>query len=299
MRIHNRLPLLLSCLERWEHPPELRDFDRRYFRPMEKLLGPMLGDWGIGRPEALYRELLKLDWPAYRAHVLQLAPEKQEKRILRHVRSVERLLGVPLRGEIVLFGAFEMMDGYARFDRGRHRVFLGLDEIPSHPRYLDVLITHELTHVARETLAPVWEGFGPDSGLSLEMTHEEFTQRLPVVEHLFNEGFACAVSETLLPGLPDWLYVYQTQEAARLIRRHGAAVNRAVHRELRKPDGGDYGRLYDSSNYRPRLPLFCHYVWARAWVRALIAEHGDGKPAALLRRCSREFHPSALRFRLP
>ncbi|MCM2278762.1 MAG: hypothetical protein NDJ89_11865 [Oligoflexia bacterium] len=298
MKIRNHLPLLLACLKRWKGLPPVKEFEEAYFRPLEPILRPMLEDWGIDAPEAFHAELEGLDWAAYRTHALGLDPEQEEKRVRTHARRVEELLGVKLGGEAVLFGAFEMMDGYARFDRGSHRVFLGVDEDPGHDQYLDVLISHELTHVARETQPSVWDGFGPDSGLSLAMTHDEFTERLPVIEHLFNEGFSCAVSELLLPGLPPWLYVYQTEESLKKIIAHATAVDKVVHEELRKSDGGDYGNLYNTMGYRPKLPLFCHYVWAWHWAKRVIATEGHGNPGELLGRCSGEFSESARGFRL-
>src|SRR6201999_3644761 len=115
------------------------------------------------------------------------------------------LMGFKLEGEAILMGAFTAMDGYARFDRGTHRVFLGVDESHGRGRYLDVLIAHELTHVGRESRPEVGAGFG----LNPRRTQAEVTESQPVVEHLMGEGFSCAVSELVVPGEPAWVYAYQ------------------------------------------------------------------------------------------
>src|SRR5262249_47291116 len=143
--------------------------------------------FGSGRQ--MHALLSELDWSVYRKSALKLDPEREEARGKKHLRDVEKTFGFDLRGAIVLFGAFTAMEGYARFDQGEHRVFLGIDDFseagPRHGSgtYLDILEVHELTHVARESRPSVWEGWG----LSPKMTHDEFSENQPVIEHVFGE----------------------------------------------------------------------------------------------------------------
>ncbi|MCO5170280.1 MAG: hypothetical protein M9894_28425 [Planctomycetes bacterium] len=288
MQIHNQLPLLLGCLRRWEARPSLAAFEAEYFAPLARWLAPTFID---GR--RLYLALLELNWPAYRAEALALDPTREEARLRRRIADIEALFGVTLGGQALLFGAFTCMDGYARFDRGDHTVYLGVDESHGRGAYLDVLIAHELTHVVREGRPEVWAGWG----LSLDMTNAEFTDRLPVVEHLMNEGYSCVVSELVVPGEDPWHYAYQSEDDLARIVEHGPAVDAVVHAELRHPDG-DYGRLYAPSRYGRAMPMFTHYVWAWQWVKRLVRTQAGGDPRRLVARCSKDLVEDALSFRL-
>ncbi|MCW8140050.1 MAG: hypothetical protein KIT58_14220 [Planctomycetota bacterium] len=288
MQIHNHLPLLLDCLRRWEARPSLAAFEAEYVAPLSRWLSSTFID-----SRRLYLALADLNWPAYRAEALALDPAREEARLRRRLADVEALFGAPLGGQALLFGAFTCMDGYARFDRGDHTVFLGVDESHGRGAYLDVLIAHELTHVVRESRPEVWAGWG----LSLDMTNHEFTERLPVVEHLVNEGFSCVVSELLVPGEDRWHYAYQSEDDLARIVNHGPAVDAVVHAELRHPDG-DYGRLYSPSRYGRSMPMFTHYVWAWQWVKRLLRTHAGGDPRRLVARCSKDLVDDALSFRL-
>lgn len=293
MIIHNRLPELVTCLKEWPTLPSEEEFNKKYLSKLKPLLQPMLDDFGARFHGTFYQVLEGLNWKTYRDETLAIDPHKEELRLKKHIAGVENLLAVKLGGEAVLFGAFTMMDGYARFDQGTHRVFLGVDESHGRGAYLDVLVSHELTHVARESQESVWSGWG----LSLNMTHDQFTENQPVVEHLMNEGFSCVVSELLNPNEPKWNYVYQDQESLAHVLSHGPAVDRKVHAELKNPDG-DYGSLYDINQYSPPVPRFAHYVWAWQWVKRLLKTQAQNDPKKLLALCSKDLVQDALAFRL-
>lgn len=276
-------------MTRWDRPPRLHDFIESYYKSMAGVAEPAFGD-GSG----LHEMIADLDWPVYRQGVLALDPAREEARLRRNIEKVEALFGFELQGEAVLFGAFTAMDGYARFDRGTHRVFMGVDEGHGRGEYLDILETHELTHVARESRPSIWSGWGLDVGMS----HDSFVEDQPVIEHLFGEGFSCAVSEILVPSEDRWHYAYQVREDLERILAHGDAVDRVVHAELRAGSGSDWGRLYSPSSYRPKLPVFTHYVWAWQWAKKLIREAGQGDPKRILEVCSRDWQEHALAFRL-
>jgi hypothetical protein len=296
VKIHNELPRLLDCLSRWEKLPPEREFQERYLDPMEPLLRPMLEDFSSFRGIRFYEYVRGLDWAPYRAETLDLDPQAEERRLRRELAAVEDLLGVELEGEVVLFGAFTLMDGYARFDRGTHRVYLGVDEEHGEGPYLDVLISHELTHVARESRAPVWTGWGLDP----RMTHDQLVEGMSVAEHLASEGFSCVVSELLHPDpAAPWSFVYQSQSSYAEVLRRADAVSARIHRELRDPEGF-YRRLYDVEDYGTGepVPYFSHYVWAWQWMRHLLEERAGGDPRKLLAACSKDWVEDALAFRL-
>jgi hypothetical protein len=258
----------------------------------------MLEDFSHRFGTGLYDAFGDLDWKQYRGETLRLDPAREEARLNGHIAAVEKLLGSKLEGEAVLFGAFTYMDGYARFDRGTHRVFLGVDESHERGAYLDVLLTHELTHVVHESAEAVWRGWGLDP----KMSHDDFVENLPVLEHLFNEGLSCVVSEILNPGELPGGYAYQTEDLLAECLRKRRAIDAVVHAELSDPED-NYFNLYDVSRYRPRVPRFAHYVWAWQWVKSLAKEAGRGDLEAGVRKlaylCPKDFHGDALSFSLP
>jgi hypothetical protein len=293
MKVINLLPVLLERLREWESPPKKAELAKHYLAPMEEWLKPMLEDWELHGGEALAEVVAGLDWKEYRESALELDPAAEEARLLRQIRGVEKLLGVTLSGEAVLFGAFTMMDGYARFDRGSHRVFLAPDEFHLSGSYMDILMSHELTHVARETRPEMWAGHG----LPADLSHDDFSDKLPVIEHLYNEGFSCAVSERLNPCDEPWHYAYQSRSTLAKILEHGAAVDKVVHEVIRTSKTG-WGQMYNPSRYKPKMPQYCHYVWAWAWARSVIERQGGGDPRAVLAFPSSELVDDALAFRL-
>jgi hypothetical protein len=298
MKTVNELPRLIECLKRWKTRPPRAEFDREYGEPLKPWLAPMLEDFSFRFDAGLYDALEDLDWKSYREETLALDPSREEKRLIAHMAAVEKLFGTRLEGEVVLFGAFTLMDGYARFDRGTHRVFLGVDESHGRGCYLDVLLTHELTHVIRESRPETWAGWG----LDLRMTHDQFTESQPVIEHLFSEGLSCAVSEILNPGEDPWGYAYQTEDSLAHVFEHGPGVDRVIREELRRGEQGDYGTLYNVSHYPRGSPGYTHYVWAWQWVKSLTLEWGKGDPREGARRlvtvCSKDLLESALAYRL-
>jgi hypothetical protein len=289
MQIHNYLPGLIKCLERWKERPSEADFIENYYDPMEKQVGEVFDG------EGLYSELVDLNWARYRRNVLMMDPAREEARLRKNMQDVEKLFGVELQGDAILLGTFHAMDGYARFNLGQHRVFLGVDESFANARYLDVLEVHELTHVVRESRPEVWEGWG----LHPRMSHDEFVEKQPAIEHVFGEGFSCAVSELLVPGESPWHYAYQEEAGLEKIYKYAKSVDRAVHHELRLSEAeGDWSRLYNPNTYKPELPVFTHYVWGWQFAKSLIRSGKYGKPAEIVEVCSKKFVQDALEFEL-
>lgn len=293
MRVYNFLPHLIKALGEWKTIPAENEF-ALFMSPLEKWLRPMLDDFGSRFHQGLYSVIEGLNWDAYREEALKLDPVAAEAKVNKHLSAVEKLLGLKLEGEVILFGAFTAMDGYARFDQGTHRVYLGVDESHGRGQYLDILITHELTHVAREPLPEIWAGFG----LTPKMSHDQFVDHLPVIEHLMGEGFSCVVSEILCPNDDVWNYCYQTEDSLAQVLKHGPAIDRVVHSEIKKPNG-DYSRLYNPSLYIPEVPRYAHYVWAWQWAKHVLATKCHGDPKKLLRMCSNDLIEDALKFKLP
>jgi hypothetical protein len=292
MKIYDYLPLLSECIRRWEKMPTFEEFFEQYYSELIPEVAVTFSAQG------LYIALTELNWPEYRKLVLRLDPEKELKRLETQLHAVQNYFpGIPMEGEIILFGSFETMDGYARFEKGKHRVFLGVDESFEKDSYLDVLMAHELTHVVRESRPEVWEGFG----LKIGMNHDQFTENLPVIEHLFSEGFSCAVSEILVPTKDTWHYSYQEEKDVAFLLKHAKGLNTRIHQEIKKDQvnkGGDYSSLYWTSRYVPQMPDFSHYYWAWKWVNQVIQDFGGGDPRKVVSRTSKDFIEHALNFNL-
>jgi hypothetical protein len=292
MRIFDYLPLLSECIGRWEKAPSYEQFFEQYYSQLNPEVAFTFSGPG------LYVALQELDWKAYRKLVLRLDPKKELERLEKQLHAVQDFFpGIALEGEVILFGSFETMDGYARFERGKHRVFLGVDESFEKDSYLDVLMAHELTHVVRESRPEVWEGFG----LKLDMNHDQFTENLPVIEHLFSEGFSCAVSEILVPTKNTWQYSYQEERDVAFVLKHAKGLNSRIHEEIRKDQigsGGDYSSLYWTSRYVPQMPDFSHYYWAWQWVKQVIQDFGVGDARKVVSISSKDFVEHALAFHL-
>jgi hypothetical protein len=279
MKVHNSIPLLLECLNRWKTCPSEKQFMAEYADPQRAVIGDFFDDF--------HEDLEALNWVRYRENALKLDADFEAKRFQQNLELVEELFQFRLSGETFLIGTFEVMDGFARFERGNHKVFLGLDEGHLQGRYLDVLTTHELTHVARESRPEVWEGFGLDP----KMSRADFLEYQPVVEHVLGEGFSCAVSEILVPGEAHWSYTYQTRESLEQVYKNAATLDRLIKKEIENPDG-DYGKLYGIR------PVFSQYVWGCEWVKQLLRDHAGGLPRNLVNRCAKDFLADAHAFQL-
>ena len=279
MKVHNTLPLLIACLKRWETVPTEAQFIAEYANPIASVMGDFFEDF--------HDVLLELNWKKYRDNAITIDPDVEEARFYRNFELVENLFGFKLEGEVFLAGTFLTMDGFARFERGTHKVFLGLDESHAEGRYIDILTTHELTHVARESRPEVWAGFG----LDVKMSRADFLEYQPVIEHVFGEGFSCVVSELLVPGEPAWKYTYQSAESLRLVKKRSRELDLAIKAEI-TDKYGDYGRLYSIR------PLFSQYVWGYEWVKKILMEEALGDAKNLVARCSGDFMNSALDYRL-
>lgn len=279
MKLHNFLPHLQNCVQRWASRPSRAEFENEY----AKFLNPKT----LGFFEDFYEVLMELDWPTYRQLVLELNPAVLEARLLGHMKAVENLLGVKLEGDVFLLGTFETIDGYARFDCGTHHVFLGMDQKFANEAARDILMVHELTHVARESRPEVWTAWG----LNPLMTQAEFTDSQPTLEHLAGEGFSCLISELLVPSEPPEYYAYQTQASFDRIRRGAEFLDRAIHSEV-KSTRGDYGNLYGLD------PIFSHYVWAWQWMKHLYEIEFSRDAKKMVKTPSKEWLNHALAFEL-
>lgn len=242
MRVHDLLPAFARFTERaaalggGDVDRILGVFEEEYLAPGRGFLGPLLADMeGWTSP---LRETLREFDPARARRAIERALDRgYPGRARGTAEKVEAFFGRSLDADMVLLAGFGRIDGYARFDRGRHVVYIGVDYPEPEDHYLDLIISHEVGHVVREGDPAIWRALG----LDIDMSHDRFTEVCPFEEHMIGEGLSTALSEAIYPGHPlheylyfepeqfDWCRAYQG-DIARYLRRFRGTAER--HYEL-------------------------------------------------------------------
>ena len=205
-------------------------FQKYYFKPNKKILGPLFDDcksWGLGwlgcqkifKEINIEKELKRLEqvkkwgWPAYAkvpAYAMALADKSAGKpeRANLTIKKMEKFFNPKFSGNLVLFFSFIGIDGYTRFDKGKNTIYLGLDFPAKNDYYFDILLAHELTHLVRDSRQSVLESYGAH----LKMLHDEYIKKMTFAEHLINEGLAGYVSSRIYPQYKPWDYLFYSKK---------------------------------------------------------------------------------------
>ncbi len=281
MRVHDLLPSFERFVARVESalapgepdgPPAhsgrradlLRALEEEYVAPNRALLAPLLADWEAwSRPFA--RTLESFD-PAQGRRAIEASRRRgYPERARRAIEAVERFFGRALAGDMALIAGFGRLDGYARFDRGRHVVYIGVDYPEEADHYLDLIVAHELGHVVREGDPRTWEALG----FSIDMSHEEFTERCPFEEHMIGEGLSTALSEAIFPGHGAHEYLFFNPAQHSWCAAHEEAI-RAGLRRFRGTREEHYA-LYARDAIAPGSPERTQYYCGFRLVREAMA----------------------------
>lgn len=266
--IHNFFGLHREFLDKWETLPSKEMFYQEYLYKMRPYIDGLLYDFEDIRGFSLYDQALTLDWNAYRTRVLStINPEQMQTYMEGVVRDLSKKYAFKGKHDVIMFGAFEMMDGYARYHHGEHSLYLGLDEAFVDTKARDILVTHEFGHLMREPLPAVWKAWG----LSHSQDHDEMVKTFPTVEHLYSEGLSCLISEIENPGQHPARYTYQTEDSYDFIRKHSKGISHAIHAIVLN---GHYRTLYRNEGFPDDSPRYAHYVWAWQWLRDLHFKKG-------------------------
>lgn len=242
----------------------VRAFEEEYVAPNRELLAPLLADW-----EAWSRPFAKT-LQSFDPHVARRAIEAARRRgypdrAARTLEKVEAFFGHPLEGDLTLIAGFGRLDGYARFERGKHVVYIGVDYPEEADHYLDLIIAHELGHVVREGDPRTWEALG----LSVDMSHDEFQERCPFEEHMIGEGLSTALSEAIFPGHAPHEYLFFNEDQAAWCAAHDAEIRSALA-AFRKTAEAHYN-LYARDAVAPGSPERTQYYWGFRAVRRAVA----------------------------
>jgi hypothetical protein len=246
----------------------LAAFEEEYVKPNERFLGPLYEDLA-GWSSPISETLAGFD-PARAERAIATALRRgYPARAGRTVEKVEAFFGRKLDADLVLLAGFGRIDGYARFERGKHTVFIGVDYPEPADHYLDLIIAHEVGHVVREGDPGTWRALG----LDIDMSHDEFTERCPFEEHMTGEGLSTALSEAIWPGHPDPEYLYFTREQfdwCEAFKRDIADVLR----RFRGTTEAHYG-LYARDAITPGSPERTQYYHGWMTVRRLVRAGAD------------------------
>lgn len=281
MRIHDLMPSFARFVDRADarvsHGSEgpmaerardddiIRLFESEYVRANEKVLRPLIEDLaGWSRP--MTDSLAGFSVERARRMLATYARRGYPDRAHRTVAKVEELFGRTLDADMCLFAAFGRIDGYARFDRGRHVVYIGCDYPEPDDAYLDLIIAHETGHVVREGNPATWTALGG----SIDMSHDEFTERCPFEEHMVGEGLSTALSEAIWPGRPLHEYLYFTPEQHAWCVENHAAIREGLRRFHGTCEA--HYSLYGLDAIAPGSPERTQYYFGWMAVRKLVFE---------------------------
>jgi hypothetical protein len=243
-------------------------FEHEYVEPNRQYLAPLFADMeGWSAP---LRDTLSGFDPARGRKALETTARRgYPDRARATVDRVEEYFGRKLDADLVLLAGFGRIDGYARFERGRHVVYIGVDYPDPADHYLDLIIAHEVGHVYREGDPGTWTSLS----LDIDMTHDQFTERCPFEEHMLGEGLSTALSEQIYPGYPLHEYLYFTREQFDWCRAYEKDIAAALRR-FRGTCEAHYG-LYARDAITPGSPERTQYFEGWMIVRRLVQQGKD------------------------
>jgi hypothetical protein len=179
------------------------------------------------------------------------------KRATEVVGTVERTFGRELPGALVLMPSFGDLDGFARYDHGRHTVLLGIDFPDADEQYLQALTAHELSHVYRDHSPEVWAHLGkPLESIS----RNEYLENGTAEEHLMSEGLATLFSMTLFPEISLATHHYYSNEEYEWCTRNHDLIEESF-RECLNGDK-DVWSYYSEGRVAAGSPSRTQYYWA-------------------------------------
>ncbi len=277
MRVHDLLSAFERLVERDPRDIDAAGLEALYVGPHRAILKPLLDDIASWTQEPFLERVRRYDRARGLAAVARARRRGYPPRARGTLRAVELFFDARLEGDLVLFGGFGRMDGYARFDRGKHVVYRGLaydgglagTDTSEGDRYFDILIAHELGHVVREGRGDVWEAYGerPD------MTHDEFVERVPFEEHMLGEGLSTALSEAIYPGAGTAAYLYYEPGEMAWCEAHEKEIA-ATLRPLYGTRGEHYA-FYAEDAVAPGSPERVPYYWGYRLVKNALAAGSD------------------------
>ena len=260
IKIHNLLPDAEKFLKvaQTEKKVDIYNlFQKYYFKPNKKILGPLFDDcknWGLG-------------WLSCRKIFKKINIEKELKRLARvkkwgglqraqiTIKKVEKIFNLKFSGNLVLFFSFIGIDGYTRFDKGKNTIYLGLDFPVKNDYYFDILLAHELTHLVRDSRQSVLESYGAN----FKMPHDEYIKKMTCAEHLVSEGLAGYVSSRIYPRYKPWDYLFYSKKQYDWCVKNHQLIDKTIRECIVK--NKDWGVFYRKNLAGIKSPERAQYYY--------------------------------------
>jgi HPt (histidine-containing phosphotransfer) domain-containing protein len=163
-----------------------------------------------------------------------------------------------LPGEIHLVPSLGHTDGFARYDRGAHTVYLGIDHPDADLAYLQALTAHELSHVIRDHRPATWAHLGKPLQ---HITRREYLDAATNEEHLVSEGLATLFSQHVFPEIDARTHHFYDPIEWAWITANLDEIDRALIEELNAHDP-DVWSFYGEGRVSPGSPGREQYYWA-------------------------------------
>lgn len=228
-----------------------------------KQLLKMARDWG----EDLQNVERWMASPQYKTH--HRLAKNFLKKAPQIIKKVEKAFGKALSGELRLSPSLMRFDGYARYDRGHHTVWFGVDHPDADEDYLHVLLAHELSHVYRDHCPGVW-GFLKKP--LKQISRQEYLDHMSPQEHLASEGLATLFSQSVYPSVPLHVHHYYFPEEMRWCLENFEKIDKALVNCL-KGDGNVWS-FYEEGRVGPQSPSRVQYFWAAQRIGHWLEEKG-------------------------
>lgn len=163
-----------------------------------------------------------------------------------------------LPGEIHLVPSQGHVDGFARYDRGHHTVYLGIDFPDADVNYLKALTAHELSHVIRDHRPETWAHLGKPLP---HITRREYLDATSAEEHLVSEGLATLFSQHVFPEIDARTHHFYDPIEWAWVTANAESIDLALTRTLTDPDP-DVWSFYGEGRAGPGSPGREQYFWA-------------------------------------
>lgn len=163
-----------------------------------------------------------------------------------------------LPGEIHLIPSLGHTDGFARYDRGMHTVYLGIDHPDADLEYLKALTAHELSHVIRDHRPTTWAHLGKPLS---HITRREYLDATTAEEHLVSEGLATLFSQHVFPEIDSRIHHFYDPTEWAWVTENAPHIDLVLLQELQTHDPDPWS-FYGEGRAAHGSPGREHYFWA-------------------------------------
>ncbi|PIR73164.1 MAG: hypothetical protein COU40_03875 [Candidatus Moranbacteria bacterium CG10_big_fil_rev_8_21_14_0_10_35_21] len=267
IKIHNLIPDFIRFIEALEKGEDFDyAFKKYYFSPNQKVLKPFYGDVKkIEKGFSDFEKEFNLKKAKQRLEKIKErgCPEQAEKII----KKAEKFYQKKLTGEMVLFFSFSFVDGYTRFNKGKNTIYIGMDLPETEEDYYNILISHELNHLTRDSQEKILKSFGASKKLS----HKAYLKKMTFAEHLVNEGLASYFSSRMFPNRKPWQYVYYSKRQYDWCQKNQLKIEKKIKQSLRA--NSDWGGFYQENFIEKGSPEMTQYFFGINLIKKAVKKY--------------------------